>query len=78
MTKAALVDHVAATVQLPKHQTAAVLTGFLQGRVDALHGGDQVACVVLGASVSVTARRVQDATHAQAARSRSQPKRSPR
>jgi integration host factor subunit beta len=43
MTKAALVNHVAATVQLPKNQTAAVLTDFLQGRVDALHGGDQVA-----------------------------------
>ncbi len=43
MTKAALVDHVAATVQLPKNQTAAVLTGFLQGRVDVLQGGDQVA-----------------------------------
>ena len=42
MTKAALVDHVAATVQLPKNQTAAVITGFLQGRVDVLHGGDQV------------------------------------
>ena len=43
MTRAALVNHVAATVQLPKNQTAAVITGFLQGRVDALHGGDQVA-----------------------------------
>ena len=43
MTKAALVDHVAATVQLPKHQTAAVITDFLQGRVAALHGGDHVA-----------------------------------
>ena len=42
MTKAALVDHVAATAQLPKNQTAAVITGFLQGRVDVLHGGDQV------------------------------------
>ena len=42
MTKAALVDHVAATVQLPKNQTAAVITGFLQGIVDALQGGDKV------------------------------------
>ena len=43
MTKAALVNHVAATVQLPKHQTEAVITSFLQGIVDALQGGDQVA-----------------------------------
>jgi nucleoid DNA-binding protein len=29
MTKAELVDHVAATVQLPKHQIDTVLTQFL-------------------------------------------------
>ena len=78
MTKAELVDHGAATVQLPKHQTAAVITDFLQGRVAALHGETTSHGVVLGAAVSVTARRVQDATPEQAARSRSQPKRSPR
>ena len=43
MTKAELVDHVAATVQLPKNKTEAVITGFLQGIVAALQGGDQVA-----------------------------------
>lgn len=43
MTKAALVDHVAATVPLPKHQIAAVLTQCLQGLMDALPAGDTVA-----------------------------------
>jgi nucleoid DNA-binding protein len=43
MTKAELVNHVAATVQLPKNKIEAVITGFLQGIVDALQGGDQVA-----------------------------------
>ena len=42
MTKAELVDHVAATVQLPKNKTDAVITGFLQGIVDALQAGDKV------------------------------------
>jgi integration host factor subunit beta len=42
MTKAELVDHVAATVQLPKNQTEAVIAGFLQGIMDALHAGDKV------------------------------------
>jgi len=42
MTKAELVDHVAATVQLPKHQLDAVLTQCLQGIMDALHAGDTV------------------------------------
>ena len=42
MTKAELVDHVAATVQLPKHQIDAVLTQCLQGIIDALHAGDTV------------------------------------
>jgi len=42
MTKAELVDHVAATVQLPKHQIDTVLTQFLQGIMDALHAGDKV------------------------------------
>jgi integration host factor subunit beta len=42
MTKAELVDHVAATVQLPKNKTEAVITGFLQKIMDALHAGDKV------------------------------------
>ena len=42
MTKAELVDHVAATVQLPKHQIDTVLTQFLQGIMDALQAGDKV------------------------------------
>ncbi len=42
MTKAELVDHVAATVQLPKNKAEAVITGFLQGIVAALQGGDTV------------------------------------
>jgi nucleoid DNA-binding protein len=42
MTKTELVDQVAATVQLPKHQTDAVITRFLQGIMDALHTGEKV------------------------------------
>ncbi len=42
MTKADLVDQVAATVQLPKHQIETVLTQFLQGIMDAVHAGDKV------------------------------------
>lgn len=40
MTKAELVDQVAATAQLPKHQTDAVITRFLQAIMDALHAGE--------------------------------------
>ena len=42
MTKAELVDQVAATVQLPKHQTEAVITQFLQTIMEALHTGASV------------------------------------
>jgi nucleoid DNA-binding protein len=42
MTKAELVNHVAATVPLSKHQIDTVLTRFLQGIMDALHAGDTV------------------------------------
>src|SRR5215831_10181794 len=42
MTKAELVDHVATTVQLPKHQTEEVITQCLQAIMDALHAGDTV------------------------------------
>ena len=42
MTKAELVDHVAATVPLPKQKIDAVITQFLQGIMDALHAGDHV------------------------------------
>jgi len=42
MTKAELVDQVAATVQLPKHQTDAVITRFLQAIMEALQAGESV------------------------------------
>ena len=42
MTKAELVDQVAAAVQLPKHQTDAVITRFLQAIMEALHAGESV------------------------------------
>ncbi len=42
MTKGELVDHVAATVQLPKAQTDAVLTQCLQAIMDALQAGESV------------------------------------
>ncbi len=41
MTKAELVDHVAA-VQLPKHQTETVITQFLQAIIEALQAGETV------------------------------------
>jgi integration host factor subunit beta len=43
MTKADLVDRVAAAEQLTKRQTEAVLTQFLQGIMAALQAGDHVA-----------------------------------
>src|SRR5438093_9034531 len=42
MTKAELVDQVAAIARLPKHQTDAVITRFLQAIMDALHAGESV------------------------------------
>jgi integration host factor subunit beta len=42
MTKAELVDHVAATVSLSKSQTEAVLTQCFQGIMDALQAGESV------------------------------------
>ena len=42
MTKAELVDQVAATVQLPKNTTDAVITHFLQGIMEALQAGDWI------------------------------------
>ena len=42
MTKAELVDHGAGAVQVPKPQTEAVITRFLQAMMDALHAGDTV------------------------------------
>jgi DNA-binding protein HU-beta len=42
MTKAELVDKVAETVQLPKSKTEAVITGFLQSIMEALHEGNKV------------------------------------
>jgi integration host factor subunit beta len=42
MTKAELVDKVAATIQLPKHQTETVVNLFLQCIIDALGAGDKV------------------------------------
>jgi integration host factor subunit beta len=43
MTQAELVDKVAATLQLPKHQTATVVHLFWQCIMDALGEGDHVA-----------------------------------
>src|SRR2546421_991500 len=42
MTKAELVDHVAATVDLSKSQTEVVLTQCLQAIMDALQAGESV------------------------------------
>jgi len=42
MTKAELVDKVAATMRLPKHQTETVVNLFLQCITDALEEGDKV------------------------------------
>src|SRR4030095_4042042 len=42
MKKAELVDKVAATLQLPKHQTETVVTLFWQCIIDALGAGDKV------------------------------------
>ena len=42
MTKAELVDKVAAMLQLPKHQTETVVNLFLQCIIDALSAGDKV------------------------------------
>jgi len=42
MTKADLVDQVAATVQLPKHQIETVIMQCLQAIMEALHAGDTV------------------------------------
>jgi len=42
MTKAELVDHVAATVHLSKAQTDAVLTQCLQAIMEALQAGESV------------------------------------
>ena len=42
MTKAELVDTLAATLQLPKHQTDTVVNLFLQCITDALRAGDKV------------------------------------
>ena len=42
MTKAELVDQVAANVQLTKNEIEAVITRFLQGIMEALHAGDKV------------------------------------
>ena len=42
MTKAELVNKVAATIQLPTHQTETVVNLFLQCITDALRAGDKV------------------------------------
>src|SRR5262249_39907131 len=42
MTKAELVDRVAATIQLPKHRTETVVELFFQCIIDALRAGDKV------------------------------------
>jgi DNA-binding protein HU-beta len=42
MTKAELVDQVAAAVQMPKHQTEAVITQFVEAIMTALQTGQRV------------------------------------
>ena len=42
MTKDALVDKLAASLQLPQHQTATVVELFCQCIIDALRAGDKV------------------------------------
>src|SRR5712691_4624062 len=42
LTKAELVEQVAAAVRLSKHQTETVITQFLQAIMDALHAGEHV------------------------------------
>jgi len=42
MTKVDLVDRVAATLQLPKHQTERVVELFFQCIIDALEAGDKM------------------------------------
>jgi len=42
MTKAEPVDYVAVTVPVPKHQTAAVITWFLEAIMEALYTGKRV------------------------------------
>ncbi len=42
MTKAELVDKVAEAVQLPKNQTEAVITSFLQAIMEALYEGNKI------------------------------------
>ena len=42
MTKTEIIDHVAATVHLPKTQTDAVLTQCLQAIMEALQAGEPV------------------------------------
>jgi len=42
MTKAGLVDHVAAAVPVPRHQTETVITRFLEAIMEALHTGKRV------------------------------------
>src|SRR5438132_503986 len=77
LTKAALVDHGAAVVQLSTYQIATVTTQFLQAIMDALHVGTPWHYGALGASGSATASRVQDASREQGTRSRVRPERFP-
>jgi integration host factor subunit beta len=42
MTKGELVEKLAATLQLPQHQTATVVELFFQCSIDALRAGDKV------------------------------------
>jgi nucleoid DNA-binding protein len=52
MTKAELVDQVAATVHLSKAQTDAVLTQCLQAIMDALQAGESVELRGFGRSLN--------------------------
>src|SRR5215471_9948088 len=78
MTKAELVDQVTTTVQLPKHQTEAVITQFLGTIMAAVQTEQQVDLRGFGSFRLPNPRPAQDATHARTTRSRFPRNTSPR
>ena len=78
MTKAELVDHVAATVSLSKSQTEAVLTQCFQAIMDALQAGESVELRVgrnprTGATIPIPAKAVPTFTAGKAFQEHVQP-----
>jgi integration host factor subunit beta len=62
ITQAELVDHVAAVVPVPKHQTEAVITRFLAAIMEALHTGKRVELRGFG-SVRLRRRQARAGRH---------------